>query len=275
MTDARWAALDAHIAAHPVRGTPEEMRAAFAALAPRGPAGRSVTLGDVPCRRFGPDSGAPILWVHGGGLVFGSPETHAAMADALAHLAQRPVIVPACRLAPEHPWPAPLQDVLSALDALDRPADLGGDSAGGLVALHAALQRPGKVRRLMLLSPNTDRTGASTTRMPNSARDAMNDDAQDLALAQLAFGDDPASHPDASPLHSDLTPLPPVFLSAATHEVLLDDTLLLTAALARAGVPATTDIRPGLCHLWMLWPAAHPEARRTLETLAAFATAAP
>jgi acetyl esterase/lipase len=137
------------------------------------------------------------------------------------------------------------------------------------LALLATLRRPGKVRRLFLISPNTDRTGASTTRQSNSERDAMNDDAQDLALACLSFGDAPGANPDASPLHADLTTLPPVWITAATNEVLLDDTLLLIAALGRAGVPVQADIRKGLCHLWMLWPDAHPEARRTLKMLAA------
>jgi len=268
MTDPGCQALLDHIAANPVTGSPDEMRSRFAALAPSGPAGHAMTVGGVACLRYGPADGPPLLWVHGGGLVFGSPASHAAMADTLASLCQRPVILPAYRLAPEHPWPAPLDDLLAVLDALG-PVDLGGDSAGGQLALLAALRRPGKVRRLFLISPNTDRTGASTTRAANSARDAMNDDAQDLALARLSFGAAPAAHPDASPLLADLTTLPPVWITAATNEVLLDDTLLLIAALGRAGVAVQGDIRKGLCHLWMLWPDAHPEARRTLNILAA------
>jgi acetyl esterase/lipase len=247
-----WAALAAHISAHPVAGTPAQMRVAFAALAPNGPVGECVMLGGVPCVRFGPQTGVPILWMHGGGLVFGSPATHAAMAQMMADYAGRPVILPQYRLAPEHPWPAPLDDILAVIDALPGPIDLGGDSAGGQLALLAALRRPGRVRRLALVSPNTDRTGQSTTRARDT--DIMNDDVQDRNLAQLSFGPHLFIHPDASPLLADLSALPPVWVTAATNEVLLDDTLLLIAALGRAGVDATARIEPGLCHLWVLWP---------------------
>ncbi|WP_102108309.1 alpha/beta hydrolase fold domain-containing protein [Oceaniglobus roseus] len=268
-----WSALQRHIADHPVEGSPEEMRAAFASLAPKGPDGRAETIGGVRCTVFGNDGPAPLLWAHGGGLVFGSPATHAALADRLAGVLNRPVILPDYRLAPEHPWPASLEDMLAVLDALPGTTDLGGDSAGGQLALLSALRRPGKAGRLILISPNTDRSGQSTTRQRNSARDAMNDDAQDLALARLSFGESVADHPDGSPLNADLSALPPVWITACTDEVLLDDTLLLIPALGRAGVPVQADIRQGLCHLWPLWPDALPDGAATFDALAAFAAA--
>jgi monoterpene epsilon-lactone hydrolase len=271
MTSLTWLELKTHIKAHPVDGSPEEMRAAFGALSPPGPPGRDRMLGGMPCVAFGPEAGLPVVWMHGGGLVFGSPATHAAMVSRIAELVDRPVICPAYRLAPEHKWPAPLDDLLAVLDALPEGVDLGGDSVGGQLALLAALRRPGRIRRLTLVSPNTDRTGRSTTRDVDT--DAMNDDAGDRALARLSFGPDLSAHPDASPLLADLSALPPMWITAATSEVLLDDTLLLIAELGRASVAVTAEICPGLCHLWVLWCNALPEARASVAALAAFLAA--
>lgn len=270
MTLHGWSALKAHIAAHPVNGNPAEMRAAFAALAPDGPEGQRVTLGGVACQSFGTGTKQPVVWLHGGGLVLGSPATHAAVAADFAKRAGRRVVVPDYRLAPEHLWPAPLDDVLAVLDALPDRVDLIGDSAGGHLAVCAALRRPEHVGRLGLISPNTDRTGQSRTRQVNTPHDAMNDDAQDLRLARMSFGAGIADHPDASPLTADLRVLPPIWITAATAEVLLDDTLLFAAAAARAGVPVELHVEKGLCHLWMLWPDTLRQGAATLASLATF-----
>ena len=209
----------------------------------------------------------PIVWLHGGGLVFGSAKTHSAVATTLAEQTGRSVLVLDYRLAPEHLWPAPLEDTISVLDAMSGPVDLVGDSCGGFLALHAALARPDMVARLALISPNTDHTGLSTTRVSNSDHDIMNEDQNDASLARQSFGDALADHPDASPLTQDLTKLPPVWITAATNEVLLDDTLLLIRRLGLAGVACDAHIYQGLCHLWMLWPDALPEGRQVMSQL--------
>lgn len=267
-----WEALKRHIAAHAVEGTPEERRVAFLALSCGQEAGETVVIGGVPCRRFGDQNAAPILWLHGGGLVFGSSVSHAAGAECLAHLTDRSVIVPDYRLAPEHSWPAALDDVMAVCDALDGAVAVVGDSAGGLLALNLALDRPGRISKLALISPNTDRRGASTTRVRNSSTDLMNDDATDAELARMAFGEDPGQVAAASPLFADLTGLPPVWITASTDEVLLDDALLLIRALGLAGVPVAAEIRKGLCHLWTLWPEALDDSRQTYRSLARFLT---
>ena len=267
MSISGWMQWEAHVAANPVDGTPEEMRAAFAALAPPPVDGEKTTVGDVPCTLYGLSEQEPIVWLHGGGLVFGSPETHSALATTLARQTGRSVLVPEYRLAPEHPWPAPLEDALKVLHALTRPVDLVGDSAGGFIALHCALICPDLVARLALVSPNTDHAGHSATRELNSDHDIMNDDAQDASLARHSFGDALAEHPDASPLNRDLANLPPVWITAATNEVLLDDALLLIRRLGRAGVPCDVHIYRGLCHLWMLWPDALPQSSQVMRQL--------
>ncbi|MGR3269674.1 hypothetical protein DU478_18870 [Thalassococcus profundi] len=256
--------IAARVEAHPVKGTPDEMRAAFRALAPDGPWGRRDCIGGVPVVIHGTESGndGTILFLHGGGYVFGDATTHAAAAACLAELTGDCVILPEYRLAPEHPWPAPLNDACAVLNARDGPISVVGDSAGGHLALSLTLARPGRVDALALISPNTDRTGLSRTRDSNSAHDLMNSDADDAALGALAFGDRHADDPAVSPLLSDLSGLPPLYLTATTTEVLLDDTLLFARAAARAGVRVTLKVEPDLFHMWTLWPA-WPPARRS------------
>lgn len=262
-------ALENHIRANPVEGSPAEMRAAFLRLAhPGGPPDLPPvdSVGGCDGRWFGTGR-RPIVWLHGGGYVFGGSDSHAAPARVLADLTGRPVFVPDYPLAPEHPWPAPRDAALAVLTALDRP-DVVGDSAGGHLGLVLGMSRPGLMRRLAVLSPNTDRSGQSTTRTRNSDTDLMNDDAQDRRLSDMALGHLPDDDPEASPLLGDTSALPPLFMAATTTEVLLDDTLLFAARAARSGVGLTLQVLPDLFHMWHLWPAATPEGRAILRAVA-------
>ena len=267
MSISGWAEWEAHVADNPVNGTSEEMRGAFDRLAPPPVNGQATTVGEVPCVIYGDSEQEPIVWLHGGGLVFGSSKTHAALAMKVAEQTGRSVLVPDYRLAPEHAWPAPLVDVICVLDAISGPVDVIGDSCGGFLALHCALARPNKISRLALISPNTDHAGLSTTRVGNSEHDIMNDDENDASLARQSFGDGLATHPDASPLTQDLSNLPPVWITVSTNEVLLDDALLLVRNLGLAGVSCDLHVYHGLCHLWMLWPDALPEGERVIRQL--------
>ena len=258
MTEAQ---LRAHIRATPVEGSPDVMRKAFEA--------RVGASTDVPASRvcgvrgrvFGTGE-ALVLWLHGGGYVFGSSVTHSAAAGYLATSMGARVFIPDYPLAPEAGWEEIVDEMAGLLAALG-PVPVVGDSAGGHLALTLALRTPGSISRLALISPNTDRSGESRTR--GAQHDAMNDDAGDRRLAAMAMPGIADDDPRASPLLADLSGLPPVWLTAATREVLLDDTALMVRALARAGVAVSADIVPGLFHLWPLWPQVLPQARGTLE----------
>jgi acetyl esterase/lipase len=252
---------------HPVAGDPAERRTAFDNLSP-GTDAPQVDIGPLRGRVFG--DGTPVLWLHGGGYVFGSSASHAACAAHLADAAMMCVIVPDFRLAPDHPWPAAREDIESVMDHLGGHIHIVGDSAGGNLALALARRHPGRIGRLALISPNTDRTGLSETRERNSPRDLMNDDAEDTELSRLAFGDFDAADPDLSPAGADLSMLPPTFLTASTHEVLLDDALMLARRLALADVEVELHVRRALPHMWTLWPDDLPEARDTLDRVARF-----
>jgi acetyl esterase/lipase len=252
-------------------GSPETLRSRFLRLPDPAPEARRIEVGGVPCLTpaSAPPKGPTLIWLHGGGYVFGAPETHLACADALATRVGARALTPRYRLAPEHRWPAMLDDALSVLDATAGPVVLAGDSAGGHLALSAALARPGRVSALALFSPNADRTIAGGSRARNADRDAMNDPETDAELARLAFDADPATHPDGSPARRDLSALPPLFVAASTHEVLLDDALALIRAASAADAPCALHVEAGMPHMWTLWPTL-PEAARAYDAAAAF-----
>lgn len=261
------AELEAMLRAANLGGTPQAMRAGFETMVGPQPPGMALTFAGVPCRRFGMGE-AQCIWLHGGGYVFGSARTYGMAAEALAVRLGSAVIVPDYRLAPEHPWPAMLDDALAVVDGFDGEVGLVGDGAGGHLALQVALAEPQRIRAMALISPNTDRTGASRTRAVNSRRDLMNDEARDAGLAALAMRGVAPDDPVASPHLGDLSALPPTYLAAAADEVLLDDALLLARAAGLAGVDLRLRIRPGLFHMWTLWPDVIPEAAATLAEIA-------
>ncbi|MEM9755274.1 MAG: alpha/beta hydrolase fold domain-containing protein, partial [Pseudomonadota bacterium] len=129
------------------------------------------------------------VWLHGGGYVFGGAESHGTTISYLADRLGGTVLMPLYARAPDGVWPAQRDNAIAVLDTLPAPLPVIGDSAGGHLALHVAFARRDLVSDLVLISPNTDRTGRSKTRGPNSDRDPMNDDAQDAHLARLARPD--------------------------------------------------------------------------------------
>lgn len=222
------------------------------------------------------DGGRCLVWFHGGGYVFGSPETHWRPAAALASMLDVPVILPRYRLAPEHPWPSQLEDGLNAVRAAQdagQRVTVAGDSAGGHLALTVALAlgREGRPPdALALFSPNTDRTGLSGTREANTPRDPMNADEDDRSLAQMAFGNRPDDDPQVSPVLDDLSLLPPTHLEVGDREVLLGDAQVLAQRAQEAGAEVSLHVEPGAFHMWQLWTPWLPEADASLQRVASF-----
>ncbi len=259
--------IESHIKATPITGSPLQMRAAFHQLAGPTQPYEIRSIGGVQCGVFG--RGKPVVWFHGGGYVFGSSRSHANAAGYLALISEHQVIVPDYRLAPEHPWPAPLIDALSVCRALGDDIAVVGDSAGGHLALNLALQPDITLRALALISPNTDRTGRNMTRALNSGSDLMNDDADDRALARLAFRDLPDDDPQVSPILADLSSVPPCFLTAARNEVLYGDAVILHDLICATGGDIIFDEVDDIFHMWTLWPFATKHAMTTLHRISA------
>ena len=231
-----------------------------------------------------PDPERVLLYLHGGGYVFGSIETYRRRAVKLSYRCRAEVVMPDYRLAPEHPFPAALIDARSAWRHLTgradpRPVFVAGDSAGGGLALSLMVMLRDEREQLpagaVLLSPWTDlaMTGSSVT--GNRRRDCWLTRKQTTEWAAWYRGDEPATDPLISPLYADLHGLPPLLLLAGDQEILLDDTRRLAASARRAGVKVTEEIGAGMQHDWPLTLPWLPESRRAWQTIARFVDSVP
>jgi acetyl esterase/lipase len=258
-------------------------RFAGLAPAPRSVAIRPVDAGGVPAERVIPRD-APrdrcLLYIHGGAWCMGSPRTHRRLVAELAAGAGVRAVSVDYRLAPEHPFPAALDDCVAAYRwVLARRVDparivVAGDSAGGnlAAALLVRLRDEGVPlpAAAVLLSPATDLawTGASVV-----ARKAV-----DPFFAQVApdafvadyVGPHDVREPWISPLYADLHGLPPLLVHVGGHEVLLDDSVRFAERAEAAGVQARLVVWPGMMHVFQTFSPFLPEAARANREIAAF-----
>lgn len=220
-----------------------------------------TTLAGLRTLRFAPADDRPrgyLLQLHGGGFRIGRPEFEGPLCERLADHCGLAVAVPQYRLAPEHPFPAGLNDALAALVALraeagDAPLIVGGDSAGaGLAASLGVLSQAGLAPRidgLVLLSPWLDLSVTAKTYETNAATDPMfSTESASIAADLYLQGGDPG-HPLASPLKADLATFPPTLISVGNGEVLLDDSLKFHARLKAIGADVQLSAIDGMEHV--------------------------
>ena len=214
------------------------------------PAGTTVqqtVLGGRPAERVAgagaADAGA-VLLLHGGAFVAGSPRTHRVLAAHLAAASGAPVHVLDYRLAPEHPWPAAVDDAVAAYDELAAtgPVVVVGDSAGGCLA--ALLLRQRRPVAVALVSPLVDLTRQTSAAWPG--RDALVRADWARAGTQAFVGG--ADAPALSPLHDDLTSWPPLLVHVSEHERLRPEGEQLAERARLAGVDVELVVLPGLWH---------------------------
>ena len=263
-----------------------ERMANFQRWVPPPPAGigeEEGVLGGVPALRVAaPASRADrhVLYLHGGGYVAGSPELYRNLLWRFADAAGAQVAALDYRLAPEHPFPAALDDAVAAWHGLlaegadPRLAAVIGDSAGGGLALALALKLRDCGAKLPAaivgISPWTDLalTGAS---LRNNARaDPMlnADDVPHLAERYLA-GADPRD-PYASPLYGDPAGLPPTLIQVGSDEILRDDAVRMAQRMRDAGCDVSLEIWPRMPHVWHGFVSVMPEARAAIARIGAF-----
>jgi epsilon-lactone hydrolase len=230
-----------------------------------------------------PRAGAALLYLHGGGYVIGSPRSHRHLAAALAKATGAATLLPDYRLAPEHPFPAAVEDAVAAYRSLlDRGAGPGriviaGDSAGGglTVAILLALRDRGLPLPAagVCISPWLDLTCGGASYEEKAASDPIvtREGVSEMARAYLGAAD--ARTPLASPLFADLAGLPPLLVQVGSEEVLLDDAVGLAERAKTAGVPATLEIWPDMIHVWHWFFPMLDEGQQAIDSAGAFARA--
>jgi len=267
--------------------TPEVMAAARASEQQTNPPApddlrvEDATVGGVPCIVVSPSTGEPrgtIVFVHGGGYIWMTARTHLPVAAGLVRASGCRCVSVDYRRAPEHPYPAPVDDLVAVYRSLlddGVPADsitFAGDSAGGglvvsgLVALRdAATALPAAA---VSVSPWTDLTvtGASA----DTADDPIVSGAALRMMASTYLdGADPTS-PTASPLYADLTGLPPLLVQVGTREALLDDARRLVERADRDGVDVTLHEFIDVVHMWVVFGPDLPESLEAYREAGAF-----
>jgi acetyl esterase/lipase len=240
----------------------------------------TVSANGVPAQWIstpGVTTDSAVLFFHGGGFVIGSAASHRELCSRIARASGAPVLVIDYRRAPEHRYPAALEDAICAyrwlLDQRISPSRIVvmGDSAGGgltvstLVSLRESkLPLPAAGAGLSAWV-DLECTGAEP-KVPDQliTRHGLRE------MGRNYLGETSARTPMASPLYADLHGLPPLYLQAGTAEVLLDDTHRLARHAERAGVDVTVDTWDQLFHVFQLYPVL-PEADEAVDKLGAFA----
>lgn len=221
-----------------------------------------------------------VYYLHGGGYISGSAKTNRPVTIPLARGLKRRVFSLDYRLAPEHRFPAGLDDAVAGYRWLlatgtdPRNISIAGDSAGGGMTLALAMRlRDGGEPLpacLVCLSPWTDMTGSGESIVANSDLDPMFVTKDISRYARAYLGDGSPRNPLASPLLGNLSGLPPLFLQVGGEEILLDDARALHAKVIAAGGSSELRIFNGVFHGWQFGTPFLPEARQSLAEIVQF-----
>ena len=244
-----------------------------------------LDMAGVPVRRLTTaatqaEGGMVVLYLHGGAYVTGSPGSHRGLMSHIADQAQGTVFAPDYRLAPEHPHPAALNDTLSCYQALleqgyaPEKIIIGGDSAGGGLALCAALAlrdrglpMPGG---LLLISPWTELAMVTDSVTRNADIDPMLSPDWGKWAGQLYAGELAIDSPEVSPLFADLKGLPPMLVQVGSDEILFDDSRLLVEKAKAAGLEVDFQIQQDLWHVHQLHTTLLKESMQAIEAIGVF-----
>ena len=266
----------------------EEQRAGMEALAgsfplPEGAQQRAETIAGVPCEWQSVDGAkddAVLLYFHGGGYVIGSVNTHRGLVSGFSGASGITGLSVDYRLAPEHPFPAAVEDAVAVYHALLEqgrdPAKIaiGGDSAGGGLSL--ALLLAARERGLpqpacaALLSPWSDLRIVAKAYESRKESDPMVRKDGISAMAAHYLGETDPSNPLASPVLADLSGLAPMIIHVGDREVLLDDSVDLAARAQEAGVDVTLKVWPDMIHVFQAFYPMVEEARQSIAEMGAF-----
>ena len=226
-------------------------------------------------------SGKVLLYLHGGAYLVGSCRTHRQLVSHIARAAGVNALVPEYRLAPEHPFPAAIDDAVGIYRTLlDDGYDAGdiliaGDSAGGgltmatLLSLrHAALPMPAAV---VLLSPFLDITASGESATTRAAQDPWFD-AKDVHIVADNYCGEGVDlrDPLVSPVFANVAGLPPTFIQVGDDEILLSDSTRLAENMQAAGLDVEIEVWPEMWHVFQLFIGKMPESRRAIRRIGAY-----
>ena len=232
------------------------------------------------------DPSRRLLYLHGGGYVFGGLDSHRDLAARLSAASGCAVLQVDYRRAPEHPYPAAPDDALKSFRWIRDhgpgragPADrvfIAGDSAGGALTLLTTIAVRDAGERMpsaaVTLSAWTDVAGtgesAKTNRDVDVLISAIDDRLNDIMGGYLS-GADPTS-PNVSPLYADFTGFPPLLMQVGAYESLLDDTRRVAEKAKDAGVDVTVEIWPEMFHQWQMWAPVLPEGQKAIDSIGKF-----
>jgi monoterpene epsilon-lactone hydrolase len=266
-----------------------EIREHFARLmsalpVPEGIRVRQTSLGGRPALRISPDTGAgsgTLLYLHGGSHVVGSPRTALGLTAGLVVRTGIPGISLEYRLAPEHRFPADVEDVVAAYRELlaqgraPQSIAFAGDSAGGgltiagaLAARDAGLPMPAAI---VAFSPGVDATRAGESMLTKAAADPLLDRASLDRMSSFYVAGQDRRNPLLSPaVTADLTGLPPMLVQVGTNEMLLDDARRLAIRASDAEVDVVLDITAKVPHVFQSFAGILDEADEALDRAALF-----
>lgn len=275
--------------ANPLSGGLEEMRAQFDSMAAEVASDitiESIDATGVPCERHTPpgaDTSRIIMYVHGGGYVIGSLHSHRAMVAELARAAGCQALAVDYRLAPENPFPAAVEDSVTAYKwLLDQGYStdqivIAGDSAGGgltagtLVALKdAGLPLPAAG---VCISPWVDLEATGESYETRKNIDPMVSKDLIKPMGQFYIGNADPRSPTAAAIHADLSGLPPLLIQVGSAEVLYSDAESLATKAKAAGVDVSFEEWPEMIHVWHLFFQQLSDGRKAIQRIGEFVKA--
>jgi monoterpene epsilon-lactone hydrolase len=224
-----------------------------------------------------------ILYLHGGGYVIGSINTHRAMVSRIARASNARALSIDYRLAPEHPFPAALEDAIASYRWLlaqgYKPGKIVicGDSAGGGLTLAALLA----IRDAGLLmpagavpiSPWTDLEGTGESVRTRAARDVMVTQENLAHSAKQYYGTHDPKDPLVSPVHANFRGLPPMLIHVGDAEILLDDATRVAKSAKAAGVDVELEVWDDMPHVWHVFAKIFPEGQKAIDKIGKFVIA--
>lgn len=250
---------------------------------PAGVRFEAVDMGGVPATLVTPDelkTDAVLMYIHGGAYIVGRPDGYHGIGGNYAKMLGARVYMPDYRLAPEHQFPAPIDDTLRAYEWLleqniaASKIAFAGESAGGAMVVSVMVAAKSKGLPLPAvgssISPwaNLEHTGVSMSN--REGLDPLNSKPVLDILARAFLGDTLANHPLASPVFADVTGLPPILVQIGENELMLSDAMRLANHLAENRVRVNLEVWPGMFHAWHFYAGMLAEGQQALESSVRF-----